>query len=115
MKNALTKKREILSIHRGLLGKFPNIRACDERFLARASKDQDPDARVITRIQQCALQFFDSFAIQCVQNFRPIERDSCDAVVFLELNIFVAHCALLAQLFSRRNYSFCATGFCGSL
>src|SRR5260370_39086425 len=98
MKNALAKEREILSIHRGLLGKFRDVRARDERFFARASEDQYSDARVITRIQQCALQFFNSFAIQRVQNLRSIEGDSRDTVVFFEPNIFVAHCTLPAVL-----------------
>src|SRR5262249_34104328 len=91
MHDALTVERKLFPVHRSLLGKFGNIRACNKGLFSHTGQDEHADTYIVARVEQSAMQLFDGLPVQRVQHFRTIERDGGNAVFLVVENVLVAH------------------------
>src|SRR5882762_121104 len=95
MKHALPKQRKLFSIHRRLLRKLANIRACHKCLFARARQNQDANTRVIPGIRQRLAQFFHRLPVQRIQHLWPVKRNPPNPVFLFVNQILVSHLSSL--------------------
>src|SRR6266436_6739141 len=95
MKHALPKQRKLFPIHRRLLRKLANIRACYKRLLARTSQNQYPNACIIPSIRQRFAQLFHRLPVQRIQHLRPVKRNPGNSIFLFVNQILVSHLSSL--------------------
>ncbi len=90
-KHVLAGERVLATAGRRLHRQLVDVRAGDERLLARAGHDDDADAFVLLEIEHRSTQLVERLRVQRVEHLRAVDRDDRRRPVALEQKIVEGH------------------------
>ena len=87
IEDVLAAHRVLAAAGRRLHRQLVDVRAGDERLLARARHDHDPDAVVVPQREDRAPQLVERLRVERVQDLRPVDREDRDGAVALDQEV----------------------------